>query len=221
MNKEEQAVPPHVAFSIESIRTMPPEVFGSLICRQIEQLSRENELKVGWHTFRSFDELARWFRNLPTKTFAEFFEAIQWPPKGVAEARARLKEEQSRKAKRAKPVQHAAAKPRAKRSKTKAEVRKAKPSKKEPDLITPGAQLRFTESAQADENNRERVLAYLKGRQNVPANELKTFLGLTDGQTKGILKRLREQGSIRVEGKNRGARYSLATKPAKGADEEE
>jgi hypothetical protein len=234
--KEKTKTPDGITFSIDQLRGLPDEALGELIIERFEKLRYPfpKEAKVDkYRTTTPMRQLCEWFMKLPPATFATFFAATTWPPPKVKEEKPEAKPKPN------------ASKPRAKRSKTKeelAELRKSKPSKPRAkangDYIPTKSEESFAakmrsksldkprlatgDELAADSDARDELMAYMKGKTNVTAAEITAFCNFTAGQTKGLLKRLREQGAITVFGKNRGARYSLASSNSKkGKDEEE
>lgn len=246
-NRVEKA-PAGVTFTLDSIRWLGRDVFLELVDRRLEQLDRQKEIKVGWRTFHPRDELYGWFKSLPPEIFADFFEATEWPPKEAEKEREAERERKASMARRSakakatpdhkRRAKVASANPRAKRSKTKAELAELRKSKRadkadrQPSLpfrndgtpivavtkdgtpivaVTkePRPKRATGDQLAADGVERERLLEFLKTNPNVSASTIQSECTLTEGQTKGLLRRLREQGAIRVDGKNRGARYSI------------
>jgi hypothetical protein len=85
--------------------------------------------------------------------------------------------------------------------------RKRGPNKPKPaDAIVVGAA-----GEVPDDEARTRLLGYLGSQQKLlSAKELQEGCNLTDGQVKGLVKRLLEQGAITKDGVARGTKYRLA-----------
>lgn len=199
-----------IKISVLALTNLDPKILGTLVLDEIDNRCHGPNLE---------ECLGEWFAGLSNTQIGSFFEMFAGeakPAKPVsprAKAPAKKKatpfksysppKAKSRRASRARPSSAPVVKqaPLPFAGDEEEEPKTAKPRR--PPLAT-GDQLA------ADGEQREKVLDFLKRNPNVSASTLQTMCALSAGQTKGLLKRLREQGSVRVEGKNRGARYSLA-----------
>jgi hypothetical protein len=229
--------PPTIEFSIDAIQHLPCEALAALIFARIESLERawpETVKKKDEHGYERETtperEFASWLRGLPNQHFKGLIDATKWPPrdeplndyakkqlerKTAAKTRAKPAKKRAPKVTKPKPWEaRGVSNPGGPRSKATLDAIKA--NDKQPPLPfdnTPRPIADDTQPGPAEADPRTAILNFMREPPlgNVTAKEIGTHCRLSDGQTKGLLKRLREQGAIKVEGKNRGARYSLAT----------
>lgn len=212
------------------LMALDPDVLGRILADEIMNCHGDKERRLGaWFMNLKEDEIVKFFAatsDQPTKPAVS-----KAKPKAKAKSVSKLKAYtpyQATTRKKSKP------KPKAKAAAKATPAGYAKDSFAQPGPRTPTAKLAkaiqpdlFDGEGGDDEDeedlpvskaataaaigdDRHRLIDYLRRYPKAGAQSIQAALSMTGGQVKGLLKRLREQGAVIVEGKNRGAKYSAS-----------